>query len=281
MNAHLELDWQGIVEHHKRHSNRVTHIVHGEMYQPVDACLVSAAWPSEAAFVLRNEMREMRSNCVPYMVNQNADEYLNPLKNENDLRRLAADSLFKNCEMRPEGTEVRPGVWTGAGSRIHKMARLVAPVFVGRRARVCAGAVITRGTAIEHHAVIGNKTVIENGTILPYTQLGPGLEVSHSVVGERHIFHLQRNISTPIQDPRLVDRIPQSAGIRTLASAARLLSFLPRRVWRGLQGKKDSPKPVTESSVSYSEIYSSANNEQSPAPQVPGGLAIARRYGNQ
>jgi len=97
-------------------------------------------------------------------------------------------------------------------------------------ARVSAERSDTRGSAIEHHSVIGGGTVVENATVLPFTQLGPGLEVCHSIVGERHIFNLQRNLCTPIQDTGLWGQVSTNVGKRILESTAALVSFL-RASW--------------------------------------------------
>jgi NDP-sugar pyrophosphorylase family protein len=224
-------------------------------------------------------MKQSRTECVPYAAGINGDEYVNFLQHEADLRKLASDALHRNCKMQAAGTEIKPGIWTGRDAQIDKRARLVAPVYVGSRARIGPGAVITRGSSIERHAVIGNKTVVENATILPKTNLGPGLDVSHSVVGERHIFHLQRNVCTPIQDPKLVSQNSANAGLRAASGVAKSFIRIPGQIWRGVQG--NAPAPEAESSVSYKEVFDSAETQPVEMPKVSGELAVVRRYGNQ
>jgi NDP-sugar pyrophosphorylase family protein len=275
INAYMELDWNAIIQHHEQHLNRVTRVLYGDG-QVIDVFLASASRRNEVAFLLRSGLRQLRTECVPYKVGQNnQDEYVNLLEHEFDLRRLATDALHCTCNLRPEGVEIRPGIWAGAGSRIERNARLVAPVYVGRRARIFPNAVITRGSAIEHHSVIGSGTVVENATVLPFTQLGPGLEVCHSIVGQRHIFHLQRNLSTPIHDARLVDQISSNVGKRILESTAALVSFIPRQVWSGVIGRQ--PKPATVSPINYAQSFETPDKQ----PEELTGLAVARRYGNQ
>jgi NDP-sugar pyrophosphorylase family protein len=279
MNAYVELNWEAIIQHHERHLNRVTRVWHGSEPQPLDVFLVSSARRNDAAFLLRSGLRASRTDCKPYEVGQNnEDEYINLLEHEFDLRRLASDALHCTCNLRPEGREIRPGIWVAAGARVDRKARLVAPVYVGRRARVCPGAVVTRGSAVEHHSVIGNGTVIENATILPYTELGPGLEVSHALLGNRHLFHLQRNLCTAVQDSRLVGLASTKAGMRILESTASLFSYIPRQIWRGFAGHVPESQPAVNSTIDYAKSFNPPEKEQA---EMPAGLAMMRRYGNQ
>lgn len=281
LNAYLELNWEELLQHHRTHANKVTRVATdaGTEQNFLDVCLVNSSRRNDAAFFLRSEMKQSRTTCAPYVVGRMEAEYVNLLQHEADLRKLASDALHRNCNMQPAGTELRPGIWAATDSQIDKRARLVAPVFIGSRARICPGAVVTRGSSIERHTVIGNKTVVENGTVLPYTNLGPGLDVSHSLVGERHVFNLQRNVCTPIQDPKLVGRIPASAGIRTLFSMAKLFIHIPGRIWRGVQGA--APVPAAESTVSYKQVFESAKPQPVEVTKVSSELVVARRYGNQ
>jgi len=275
LDAYVELNWDDLLEHHRKHGNKITRIEYrGES---LNLCLANSSRRKDAANLLRNGTHS-EADGVPYIAGKNGDEYVNFLRHEADLRKLASDALHHNCKMQPAGTEIRPGIWAAKDSRIEKGARLVAPIFIGSRACVCPGAVITRGSSIERHAVIGNKTVVENGTVLPYTNLGPGLDVSHSLVGERHIFNLQRNVCTPIQDPRLVSQISASAGMRTASSLAKLLLHIPGQIWRGTRSK--APVPAAESTVSYKEVFDSAKTQSIEMPKVS-GMAVVRRYGNQ
>ncbi|MCU1285215.1 MAG: putative mannose-phosphate guanyltransferase [Acidobacteriales bacterium] len=279
INAYMELNWNAIVQHHERHLNRVTRVWHGTEPQPLDVFLVSSSRRNDAAFLLRGGLRASRTDCKPYEVGQNnEDEYINLLEHEFDIRRLASDALHCTCNLRPEGKEIRPGIWVAAGARIDKKARLVAPAYVGRRARICPGAVITRGSAVEHHAVVGHGTVIENATVLPYSELGPGLEVSHAIVGNKHLFHLQKNLCIAISDSRLVGVVSDKAGLRVLGSTASLLSFIPRQVWRGLTGHVPESEPAVNSTIDYVKSF---NPPEKESAQMSAGLAVMRRYGNQ
>lgn len=273
LNSYVELNWEEVLQHHRVSGNKVTGVEFDG--NTVDAYLINSSRRNDAAYLLRSGMTQSRAGSAPYVAEKSAEEYVNFLRHEADLRRLASDALHRNCKLLPAGAEIKPGIWAAGDSQIDKHARLVAPVFIGSRARVCPGAVITRGSSIERHTVIGNKTVVENTTILPYTHLGPGLDVSNAVIGERHIFHLQRNVCTPILDPKLVSQVPAFAGVRTLAGAAKSLS----QIWRGVGSS--TPTPAAESSVSYNKVFDSAKPQTMEVPEVTSHMAVARRYGNQ
>ncbi len=87
---------------------------------------------------------------------------------------------------------------------------------------------------VEHHAEVDCGTVVENSTILPFTYVGAGLDVMHSVVGFRRVAHLVRNVEVEIHDDKLVGMIPFSAVSRLAGSTAALFAFLPKEIYRGL-----------------------------------------------
>jgi len=145
LNAYAELNFDELLEHHRSHLNKVTRVFSGagDAAKPLDIFLVNSSRRNDAAFLLRSEMDNARTG-TPYLAGP--EEYVNFLQHEADLRQLASDSLHHISKMQPAGTEVRPGIWIAADAQIDKRARLVAPIFVGSRARICPGAVVTRGS---------------------------------------------------------------------------------------------------------------------------------------
>jgi NDP-sugar pyrophosphorylase family protein len=89
------------------------------------------------------------------------------------------------------------------GARVHKASRLVAPVFVGCGATVARSAVVTRFSNLERNCRIGEGTVVDGATVLPYTALGNWLDVSHAVVDGNQFADLAANVSFEISDPRM------------------------------------------------------------------------------
>ena len=121
---------------------------------------------------------------------------------------------------------------------IHRDARIVAPAYLGAYARVRALAVITRGSVVERNSEIDCGTVVENSTVLPFSRIGAGLDVSFSVVGFRHIFHLQREVAVEIADERLLDMASTSVTVRALTDMVNLALYMPKSFAFELARKK-------------------------------------------
>ena len=159
---------------HLNHNGRVTAVTDGGG-ELLGSFLITAARRNEAAFLLRHQLQECRTAFARYEF----DGYTNSLASAADLRQLAIDAFSGRAQLKPEGEEIKPGVWAGRGARIHRGARVLAPAFVGEGVKVRAAAVITRCSVLEHHSVVDCGTVIENSSVLPYTTIGAGLDVAH------------------------------------------------------------------------------------------------------
>jgi NDP-sugar pyrophosphorylase family protein len=208
---------------------------------PARIAIVNSRRRNDATFVLQSGLSKTRGPSTRYQFNG----YLNPLARANDLRRLAQDGLLLHCDLRPGGKEMKPGIWVAEYAHIHRTARVLAPCFIGASSKVRAAAVITRATSLEHHSEVDCNTVVEDASILPYTYLGPGLDICHSVVGSRHIAHLVRNAQVEILDSHLVGSVVASASWRTVQNAASLASYLPRQFVRGLFAPSKSERPAS------------------------------------
>jgi hypothetical protein len=141
-------------------------------------------------------------------------QYANRLSTPLDLRRLAQDALLQRCSIRPNGKELRPGVWVAPSARVHPRARVVNPSYIGAHTRLRSGVVITRGTTIEHHCEVDRGSVVENATILPHTYLGSSLDIAHSVVNRNRMVDVRRAIEVEISDRSLIgstSALPKSA----------------------------------------------------------------------
>jgi hypothetical protein len=227
-------------------------------------------------------MQYLRRECEPFPVKG----YANRLKTAADLRRLTVDGLMSKNAVRPEAMEIKPGVFVGRGARIHRNARVVAPAFIGARAKVHASALITRGSVLEHHAEVDCGTVVENSTLLPFTRLGAGLDVMHSVVGFRHLAHLVRNVEVEITDTKLVDMLPLSPVSRLAGSTAALFAFLPKQIYRGFRALSHREEPADNPECGEpANTLLDASVLETPASGVersefPSNLAVLRRYGD-
>lgn len=156
---------------------------------------------------------------VPYSV----QGYVNRLEVPRDLRQLAVDSLNYRCNFKPDGVEVKPGIWMGQGSQVERSARLVAPVFIGRGAKVAGQCLVTRASNIESSSQVDYGTVIEDSSVLSNTYVGIGLDLSHSIADGNHLLNLQRGIVLEISDPVVLRRLEAKgrveAGGRFIANA--------------------------------------------------------------
>lgn len=252
---YVEIDVDALLQHHFDSPFHVTgtETPSGER---LDVFVVSASRRNDAAYMFRHQLRAFRSECGMHQFRG----YWNPMLTARDLRGLAIDALLQRNRIVPDGQEVRPGVWLGAGARIERGARVLAPVYLGPHARVRRNAVVTRCSVLEHHATVESGSVVENSTVLPYAVIGAGLDITHCVVGNRRLVHLLRDVEVEITDPKLLDAVPQSSSWRALGSAAALAGFLPAQFLRGLLAKTRRPSAAQ---------LPAAVNAPSPALKTP------------
>ena len=240
---YTEVDVDALLQAHLDNGTHVTRAYReGE---PVDVFVVTASRRNDAAYLFRHQLGESRTRCGRWRMKG----YWNPLDTPQQLRCLGVDALLGENGIKPAGVEVRPGVWVAPGAQIHPRARVLAPAYIGERAKVRANAVVTRCSIVEHHAEVDFGTVIEDSTVTAFTYVGPGLDICRSVVGSRHIASIDHNVEIEISDARLIDAIPANAGLRALAHAASLATFLPTQVARGLFTSARRSKPAELSSA--------------------------------
>ena len=273
LGAYTEIDYEELVQFHLDAGCRVTRVSDFRGI-PLDTFAISASRRNDAAYLFRHELREMRVPCDDYQF----AGYVNRLEHARNLRTLALDGFAGIASIPPCGTQIKPGIWVGEHARVHKRARLLAPCFVGANTKIRASAVLTRGSVVEHHTVVDCGTVVENSSILPMTVVGAGLDVTHSVVGFRHIWHLRRDAEVEISDEQLIGAL-RSAPIRMLDSAAQFAMTLPRSMARLLLNKKPSRTPELSDSVCRpAAALKKAQPED--ALETTDFLPV-RRYGNE
>lgn len=286
LGPYAEFDLEALLRFHQERRQTATLLFDNN--GPLDAAVVQAARRNDAAFLLRNGLRATRLDSEPYLTRS----YVNRLQDARDLRCLAQDALLMRCEIRPHGRELKPGVWVGERSRIHRSARVLAPAFVGAHARLRAASVVTRCSVVEHHVEVDCGTVLEDTSVLPYTYVGSGLDAAHAVAGFGKICHLRRRAEVEIADPRLLGTVAVSAAWRTVKNAAALVAYLPVQAARGVASaaRRTLPAPSAPpgdllgpsrhhpGELEPSPEPLSASNE---APQFAGDFAVVRRYGNE
>lgn len=130
--------------------------------------------------------------------------YVNRLRKPQDFRRLTEDGLYGRCDLRPIGNEIAEGVWLGEGAEVDATCTVGTPSFIGAGTHISACCTVGRGSVIERDCEVDCGTTVEESWILQATYIGLGLNVCHSIVANRRMFHLGRSTQIAIADRRLI-----------------------------------------------------------------------------
>lgn len=281
LGAYAEADFEKFVQFHIDRGGRVTQLASGS--QKLEIFCISASRRNDAASLFRTQLAHCRSEC-PLLQD---DGYFNPLSGPRDLRQFAIDILTRQAQTCPAGKETKPGVWIARGAMVEKGARVLAPAFVGSMARIRAGAVITRCSSVERHAVVDCGTVVENSTVLPFSYVGAGLDLAHSVAGMGRVVNLYRDVDVEIVDPKLISSLSVASSKRLLTSAAEVFTYLPRLAWQGMfSGAKATQPDLRETLRQTSPALGNAAGFETSACDTEAShkfpnMVVARRYGHQ
>jgi hypothetical protein len=280
LGAYAEVDFEKLVQFHLDRKERVTRMALDD--RMLEIFCISASRRNDAASLFRTQLAHCRSECPAFQ----HDGYLNPLATARDLRQFAIDILLRQTQTCPAGKEIKPGVWTAPGAMIEKGARVLAPAFVGSLARIRSGAVITRCSSVERHAEVDCGTVIENSTVLPFSYVGAGLDLAHSIAGMGHIVNLHRDVTVSIVDPKLVASMSTASGKRFITTAADALTYLPRLAVQGMFGAKAAPSDLqttlrkTSPALGTAAGFETSACDTETSHKFP-NMVVARRYGHQ
>ncbi|MGZ4829456.1 MAG: hypothetical protein ACXV78_07425 [Candidatus Angelobacter sp.] len=281
LGAYAEADFERLIQFHLDRRERVTQMASGA--QPLEIFCISASRRNDAASLFRTQLSHCRSEC-PLLQHEG---YLNPLAAPRDLRQFAIDILTQQTQTCPPGKESKPGVWTAPGAMVEKGARVLAPAFIGSMARIRSGAVITRCSSVERHAEVDCGTVIENSTVLPFSYVGAGLDLAHSIAGMGRIVNLHRDVSVTIVDTKLIASMPVASGKRLLTSAAEVLMYLPRLVFQGMFARTKAPQSdlhttlrQTSPALGTAAGFETSACDTEASHKFP-NMVVARRYGHQ
>ena len=281
LGAYAEVDFEKLVQFHIDRKERVTRMASDS--QMLEIFCISASRRNDAASLFRTQLAHCRSEC-PLLQH---DGYLNHLATARDLRQFAIDILTRQTQTCPAGKEIKPGVWTAPGAMIEKGARVLAPAFVGSLARIRSGAVITRCSSVERHAEVDCGTVIENSTVLPFSYVGAGLDLAHSIAGMGRIVNLHRDVTVTIVDPKLVASMSVASGKRLITTAADALTYLPRLAFQGMFARaKTAPSDLHTTLRKTSPALGTAAGFETSACDTEAShkfpnMVVARRYGHQ
>jgi len=280
LGAYAEIDFERFVQAHLDRGGRVSQMTH--MGSPLDVFCISASRRNDAASLLRSQLTRCRSEC-PLIEHVG---YVNQLADARDLRQFAIDILTRQVETCPAGVEIRPGVWARRAF-IEKGARVLAPAYIGESSRIRAGAVITRCSSIEHHVQVDCGSVVENSSVLPYSYVGAGLDLAHSVAGMRQVANLRRDVTVEISDPKLLDLVSVTSGKNMLNSAVEFFTYLPRVAWQGILNGGRQPQPdlndalrKTAPALRNAAGYETPACDTEAAQKFP-NMVVARSNGHQ
>ena len=247
--AYVELDIAEMLQFHGAHRQPVTFV--RDSSGPLGIAMVGS---ESTGHLMLPDQRASLSPPLNYMHRQ----YANRLSTPRDLRRLAQDALLQRCSIRPNGSEVRPGVWVAPSARLHPRARVVSPSYIGNHTRLRSGVLITRCTNIEHHCEVDRGSVVENATILPHTYLGSGLDITHSIVSRNAMVDLRRAVEVEIGDRSLIGSTSPLLG--RAPGPVRSLAFLGPSAWQMLNATLSAflPKRPLPSPASVRFSYNAA-----------------------
>lgn len=276
LGAYAEIDVAQLVEFHVGRCSRVTRVAHATG-APEIFC-ISASRRNDAAALFRSGLSKCRTACSEFP----DTGYVNPLRDIRDFRQFAVDVLTLQTKTTPAGRQARPGVWIAARTVIESGSRILAPAFVGLSARVRAGALLTRCTAIEHHAQVDCGTVVENSTVLPHCYVGAGLDLAHSVVGMGQVANLRRSATVEITDSKLIGRVFPGTGRRLMTAAGELLSRLGRVLVADRPRQPELRPALRENAVTPQQQLAGPQPAQNTnaAGEFASPLVAARRYGD-
>ncbi len=224
LGAYMELDLGHLIRFHRATGQGVTALTTEN--GPLDSWVIDAA---EARKMPRLGLpllvqREIPAGATPYPV----QGYVCRLEEAVDLRRLVVDAFLSRCAIRPQGREVRPGVWFDDGAQVHRRARIVAPAYVGRGAKLRADTLVTRFSALERGCDVQAGTVIEDASVLANTYVGKGLNVAHAIVDGTRLLPLRHRLVVEIQDSKLLGRTTSPESTRSVAGGASSTSLAER-----------------------------------------------------
>jgi hypothetical protein len=144
------------------------------------------------------------------------------------------------------------GGWVGPQAKIHPLARLTAPFWIGARAQIGPGCEIGPNALIAEGAILHRNVSVEHACVLPRTYLGRNTRLFHCAAAGSVLLDFRRGCRADIEDsfimspvierslrPRAFARIVALMCWALLFPLVRLFSRSPqdRRTVRGCSGE--------------------------------------------
>ena len=198
LGPYIELNIGDLVRFHRGVHSQLTQVYDGR--GALDMVVVEAAPLRSGSGSIRSRL----SALIPGRSRYRYHGYSNRLRDPIEYRGLVRDALLGRCDIQPVGSEIKPGIWAGANTRIDASARIEAPSYIGESTCIGASCRISQESVVERHCEVDAGTTVEDSCILAGTYVGMGLSVAHSVIAGSRLFHLHRNIELQLADGRLI-----------------------------------------------------------------------------
>jgi len=199
-NVYTEMEFADFLQFHREQNRGITRVVSRENRLDIWAIDAKHLRSERDLLALLQSGNKDSHEYAKYFCHGYAARLSTPA----DLRRLVTDTFAGVCRLRPEGQEVRSGVWMSEGAEVNRGARIVSPAYVGRGSRIEEQCLITRGSNIESNCHVDYGTVVEDSSVLPNSYIGIGLDVAHSVVSGNCLSHLHHDVTLEISDPSVM-----------------------------------------------------------------------------
>lgn len=220
MSTYTDLAYSELLQFHLDKQSALTQVYGAD--GSLDIALVDASFLRDAGSAYRKAL----SGLIPQQQRFVYSGYVNRLNTPQDFRNLVEDGLRGNCGLYPVGIEVQPQVWHGHGAEVDDSAVVRGPAFVGAGSHISASCTLTGASAIERGCEIDCGTMVDQSCILQDSYVGVGLDVRRSMVIDKTVFHLERNVEVRIGDGRLIGL----NGGKPLASLLNTAPFLMNEV---------------------------------------------------
>jgi NDP-sugar pyrophosphorylase family protein len=272
-----EVDYAAMVGQHRRVGSALTQ-AYSAVAGLLEMFVISSSSMSEAAALMRGEMRDERIQPALY----ETSGYVNTMSTPADIRKLVLDSFAGAAAVPPYGQELRPGVWVGRKARIHREARLLAPAFIGAFCNVHRDAVVTRGSSMEHHSELERGTVVDGSSLLPYTRVAAGLDVTQSVVGFGQVHSLEHQVTVDVEDTQLIGNTHHYYPLRAVSTFNWLIALLPNVLWKYVfQPRPEHARAASEVLRSTAPILGDTNMASGSETKSYREMVVTRRYGDE
>jgi NDP-sugar pyrophosphorylase family protein len=198
LGTYAEFDLSELVHFHRESASSLTQVCDSQT--ALDLVLVDCEDLRHSAGSFRKRLSGMISGRRRYRFHG----YSQRLSGPADYRALVKDALHGNCDIIPDGRQIKPGVWIAEGAEVDESVVIEGPAYIGAHACICDGVRISGCSNIERGAEVDGSTAIEDCSVLPQTYVGVGLKLSNAVVSGSELFHLRRNLQVDIKDDRLI-----------------------------------------------------------------------------